>query len=147
MTRAVTEETVKALYPGYSDGYSWCFHDYQPIIGFIGNVAHQVDDKDYQGDSRILFKDGDRWGVLIFGWGSCSGCDVLQACDSPAEVVKVIEDMVRDTKWFESTAAALDWFENRDWEGSYSWYQEETKRFVTEAKDILRAALTERRAA
>ncbi|OYW67158.1 MAG: hypothetical protein B7Z40_08680, partial [Bosea sp. 12-68-7] len=105
------------------------------------------DDKDYQGDSRILFKDGDRWGVLIFGWGSCSGCDVLQACDSPAEVVKVIEDMVRDTKWFESTAAALDWFENRDWEGSYSWYQEETKRFVTEAKDILRAALTERRAA
>ena len=50
------------------------FGDYQPLLeSFEYDILLQIDDNDYQGDSRLLFKDGDRFGILTFGWGSCSG--------------------------------------------------------------------------
>ena len=66
------------------------FCDYRPMIDSFGyEILLQVDDKDYQGDSRLLFRDVSRYGILIFGWGSCSGCDSLQACESLEDVEKL----------------------------------------------------------
>ena len=33
----------------------------------------------YQGDEVVLVKKDDKYGILIFGYGSCTGCDALQA--------------------------------------------------------------------
>ena len=69
---------VKELYKDES----WGWYDYQPMLNAFGKVAIQVDDDAYQGDSRLLYDENGKIGVLIFGWGSCSGCDALQACGS-----------------------------------------------------------------
>ncbi len=49
---------------------------------------------DYQGDLFSLFKDGSKYGYLVFGYGSCSGCDTLEAVqmDEGYEGIKTLRD-------------------------------------------------------
>ena len=107
------------------------------MLAEIGEIVLQVDDNDYQGDTRVLYKDGDRYGHLCFGWGSCSGCDALQACDNLQEVQKLFESLVTQVKWFDSKTDALAWFKGHDWEGDYSWHTEEQKEYLQKAITIL----------
>ena len=103
--------------------------DYQAIIEAMGEVLIQVDDSDYQGDTRVLLK-GDRgYGFLIFGWGSCTGCDALQGCSSWDEVQDLADDLESDVKWFDSLDALKAWWTMKD--HALEWYgsQKETKDF------------------
>jgi len=130
------EQRAKQLYP--DQGQEEPFYgpgDYQPIVNSFGEIALQVDDDDYQGDSRILYKRGDDFGLLIFGWGSCSGCDALQACNTFKEIGELIEGLERDIIW-KSKADMLVFFKTRDWEGQFSW-GEETKQFVEKVIALL----------
>jgi hypothetical protein len=128
---------IKELYP--QDGGYFCESSYQPILEDFGNILLQVDDADYQGDSRVLYQDGERYGYLNFGWGSCSGCDALQSCQSLEQIDELRNGLNRDIQWFDSREEALRFFEGRDWEVQYSWHAEETKEFVERAKALLRA--------
>jgi hypothetical protein len=112
-------------------------YDYQPILNSFGEILLQVDDKDYQGDSRILYRGIDKIGYLQFGWGSCSGCDELQACKSVADVQNLIGWLEKEVKWFDSAKEALDWFEKHDWMGDYSYHRTEQSEFVEKSKAIL----------
>lgn len=105
--------------------------DYQPIIDEIGNVLIQVDDNDYQGDSRVLYEKDGKYGFLIFGWGSCSGCDSLQACNNTNDIQELINELVNDVKWFDSLEELQKYFSEKDWELEYSWHADETKDFIT----------------
>lgn len=112
--------------------------DYTPLLESIGHeIVHREDQDDYQGDSWLIFRDGQRWGYLEFGWGSCSGCDALQGCDTMAEIAELRMNLVNKTKWFKTAADALAWFKSHNWETDYSWCQEELRRFVKDATDIL----------
>lgn len=121
------------LYPNqYNETSKYNFgpYDYQPIIENFGDILIQVDDRSYSGDTRVLLKGSMGYGVLIFGWGSCSGCDSLQACSSYDEIDELITDIYNDIIWFSTLDSCKVWAENRDWELQYSWHQEETKEFV-----------------
>lgn len=133
-------KTAKELYPDAisKDGYFWGAYNYQPIIENLGHIAVQVDDDDYQGDTRILYHNGGNIGYLNFGWGSCSGCDALQSCDSYEEIQELMDSLCSDVKWFGSKLDALEYFENKDWELEYSWHANEQKRFIEEVKQYLR---------
>jgi hypothetical protein len=74
--------------------------DYEPLIESLGNVVLMKEDDDYQGDSHVLYK-GHRgtWGYLNFGWGSCSGCDALQACMSMAEIEELRDSLLNNIRW------------------------------------------------
>ena len=112
--------------------------DYGPLLESMGwTILLKVDDKDYQGDSRILFRDGNRYGFLIFGWGSCSGCDSLQACDTFEEAEQLRNRLVHDTEWYDSKENCLRRINTKDWELDYSWHAEETKEFIAKAKALL----------
>lgn len=129
--KAVTE-----LYPGYKGGYGLC--DYQPIIDACGDVLLQVDDSDYQGDTRALLRDAaGRYGHLQFGWGSCSGCDALQWCSTVADVQLLADAIESEVRWFDTAAEALAYFEGHDWQGDYSWRRDEQRKFVAQAVAIL----------
>lgn len=121
------EIDVKYLYTDEYRGWS----NYQPMLDAFGEIAIQVDDKDYQGDSRLLYDENGKIGVLIFGWGSCSGCDALQACNSLEEVQKLCNSLQADIKWFDDKKQVLEYFTNHDWCGDYSWHQAETKEFIS----------------
>lgn len=125
----------KELYP---DDDRW-FSDYQPIIDYLGYVLLQVDDGNYQGDSRILYFSEGKFGYLQFGWGSCSGCDQLQACDNYADVDKLILELKKAIRWFKDKEECQRYFETHDWEGDYSWNSEEQREFIERTKKILNA--------
>ncbi len=109
------------------------------MVDEIGKVLFQKDDDDYQGDTRVLFEKDGKYGYLIFGWGSCSGCDSLQACNNIGEVQSLLDGMVNDTKWFDSLDEIKAYFTGKDWELEYSYHHDETKEFVQKVIDYIPA--------
>lgn len=97
---------IKRLYP---DNYYW---DYQPLLNLLGEIVIQEDEEGYQGDSFILYKKDDQYGYLNFGWGSCSGCDALQACTSIEEVHSLAETLNSDIHWG-SLDTVIDYINSR----------------------------------
>jgi hypothetical protein len=100
-------EKAQALFPNCQKA-KWfdAPSNYSPIINSFGQVLVQVDEDDYSGDTfALLSKDG-QTGFLVFGWGSCSGCDALQRCESYKELGELIENLESGIKWFDSLAEA-----------------------------------------
>ena len=124
---------IEEVYPdAIDDDHSfWGVSNYLPLLKSLGyEIAIRVDDDDYQGDSRLLFKDDASYGLLIFGWGSCSGCDALQACDSYEEIEYLRQELLNEIHWEPTGKEMSAWIENKDWELEYSWHVSGTKTFV-----------------
>jgi hypothetical protein len=123
---------VRELYKDTDQKYYFSVYDYQPMIDAFGKVAIQVEDNDYQGDTRVLYDNDGKIGFLVFGWGSCSGCDALQACSNYDEVQELCDELQNKIQWFASKEEALAWAKEKDWEIEFYWHEEETKEFVRE---------------
>lgn len=125
MTEPMTDNRytnlAKSLYPDARGPW-----DYGPLLATFGEILVKIDDDDYQGDSRILYRNGSRYGVLVFGWGSCSGCDSLQACGTHGEIGQLIKRLGSDVKWFESLEDAKRYVAD-DASRSLSYYFHEQK--------------------
>ena len=124
---------IEEVYPeAISDtGIFWGESNYIPLLESLGyEISIRIDDDDYQGDSRLLFQDAASYGLLIFGWGSCSGCDALQACDSYEEMESLRQKLSNEIHWEPTGKAMSAWIENKDWELEYSWHTARTKTFV-----------------
>lgn len=135
---------IKEVYPNLEieDEFGYNYFDresdYTPLLESFGyEILLKVDDEGYQGDSRLIFKDGDRYGLLIFGWGSCSGCDALRACESYDEIDKLRHELLNDIRWFNSAKEILDYITHHDWTLEFCWYSDEFKMFIRKAKKIL----------
>jgi hypothetical protein len=129
---------IREVYPDAGEDGYFSVGDYNPLLESLGyKIILQVDDNDYQGDSRLLLKDGDRYGWLQFGWGSCSGCDALQSCNNYEEVDKLRTGLANGIKWFDSKAEALEFFRAHDWEGDYSWNTSTQADFVSKSISLL----------
>lgn len=86
---------------------------YDEIIKPWGlTVLHEWDQDDYQGSSVVIFQKGRRYGFLEYSWGSCSGCDSLEAACGDKGAIAELSDSLKDSiKWFnnrESLVAHLD---------------------------------------
>lgn len=102
-------KTAKEL---YEDKEYW--YDYQPMLEEFGEILVQVDEDNYQGDSYLLYKKDNQYGFLVFGWGSCSGCDALQACNNIDEVQELMDQLYNDIKWFDSLEEVKEYLSNVD---------------------------------
>ena len=135
---------IREVYPTTKHSYGeyfWGPSDYTPLLESMGYpIVLRVDDDDYSGDSRLLFKDGDQYGMLLFGWGSCSGCDALQACGNYREIEELRERLLKIIHWG-SAQELLDYIEHKDWEVEWSYHTKETRDFVAKAKEILKKAI------
>ena len=80
---------------------------------------------DYEGDTYLLFKDGDRIGWLVVGWGSCSGCDALEDCSSPADYDELYRTLHGNIRWHDGVQEVLAWSEAKDWD--LEWYSGQAK--------------------
>jgi hypothetical protein len=87
-----------------------CWHtsfSYRDLIDF-GSIVLEASDSDYQGDTLMLLQYGTEYGVLLFGWGSCSGCDALQGCESFEEVAKLRNDLLSQVQWSDSLEGVVE---------------------------------------
>lgn len=108
----------------------------------------EVTDQNYQGDTRLLLKKGDRYGYLCFGWGSCSGCDALEAIDGykytgngyeylvTAEHYELRDQLYNQIVWKDSREEMLAYFKEKDWSLDYQY----DKKFVDESIQHLEGA-------
>lgn len=122
-------ERVGRLY-GVHGEWDYCYSSYGQMLDDFGTILVQVDDDDYQGDSRVLYRKDDKYGFLIFGWGSCSGCDSLQACNSQQEVAELMESLESSIKWCDTLDELVDYLHSDDRSLNYYAQCDEWKEFV-----------------
>lgn len=115
---------------------SWGWWDYQPMLNEFGNIILQKDEQDYQGDSFLIYEKDDKYGYLTFGWGSCSGCDALQGCNSISEVQELMDRLYSSIEWFDSLDVLKEYFEETDWTLQYQYSIPEFKEFLIEVKNL-----------
>jgi hypothetical protein len=105
--------------------YSGC--EYQSVIKlFVDFIVINCEDDDYQGTSLLIIKNNEKYGFLSFGWGSCSGCDALKACETEQDVFQLATELKNSIRYFDSTDELKSFIKNHDWETDL-WVQEETK--------------------
>jgi hypothetical protein len=126
-------------------GDDWYLCDYQPMLNEFGEIILQRDEENYQGDSFLIYKDGDRYGYLNFGWGSCSGCDALQACSNIKQVQELMDELYSMIQWFDSIHELKSYFVNKDWSIDYQWGISEFREFVKEVALLREDTPSERR--
>lgn len=129
-------KTIQEVYPGLRPGWAFGPYDYAPLLESLGTAVVRVDQEDYQGDSWVLFRDGDSFGYLQFGWGSCSGCDALQACGSYEELEELRRQLAASIRWGtrEELVAYL-----RTIDPAVSYAPKELSMFLAEALSALEA--------
>lgn len=114
---------------------SW-YTSYSPMLEEFGEIIIRVDVDDYQGDSYLIYKDGNRYGYLCFGWGSCSGCDALQRCCSIIEVQELMDKLYNDIKWFDSKDSLKEYFNKKDWSLEWCWHYSEFRDFLGKVEEF-----------
>jgi hypothetical protein len=130
---------MKDLRELFPDGSSDRNLSYESLVASIGVEVLLVEsDNGWQGDSYLIVRDGDRYGYLTFGWGSCSGCDALQACYSYEDLEALRDDLARGIHWEDDCAGLLRYVRERDWSTDYGWSWRDTlKEFVPHATALL----------
>jgi hypothetical protein len=118
------------------------FRNYEMIVdSFELGILIEVEDDDYQGDSFFLLRDHEKYGILIFGWGSCSGCDPLdEICDSfkgskfIEEMTKFRDDMYDSIVW-RSREEIVEYISEKNF--NFEWYghSEGGRKFIKELKN------------
>lgn len=123
---------------------SW-FHapSYQELVDSMEyREMLAVHDDDYQGDSYYLLQDEGRFGVLVFGWGSCSGCDALEGAESVAEVIELRDGLVSSIDWFDSRDELVAWLSSEDRDGQFWMYRSEGRDFLAQALHLVGADIS-----
>ena len=89
----------------------------QLMESFDFEILLNVEQEDYQGDSLVLFKNKNtnEIGFLKFGWGSCSGCDALQGCESQQDLDDLQKELYDGIIWYENFLLFKNYFFNKDW--------------------------------
>lgn len=113
-------------YGGHSTEWFDVCASYEELIELDGvTIEFSVQEGSYQGDQYCVVRHPERgWGFVCFGYGSCSGCDALQGCCSVEQIKELAEDIHNDIEWYETKEKLVEWFQNRDWAGTYHYYGE-----------------------
>lgn len=135
---------AKDVYPDWTEGDGPS--SYTPIYEHLGEVLLDVALGTYQGSTMLLLKKGGLYAYHTFGWGSCSGCDVLQACDTWKDLQELVDHVVLEveSKW-KTAEEVLLFLDSHDWEVDHTFMTDEqdARGFLKDAKEILQEALGE----
>jgi hypothetical protein len=100
-------ERAKNRY-GTDDGDTYWHSSYEEIVRDFGcEVPGWETLGSYQGDHLVLLRDGERWGFTVIGYGSCSGCDALEAAGENVREVQALADGIFDGIHWEPSAEAM----------------------------------------
>lgn len=131
---------------------SWITSNYGPsyedIVDSWGFEVMSIDQTgSYQGDYEVLLRDTDgKFGILVFGYGSCSGCDALEAAswschgdeDDWSEVEALRDSLLEGIEWFVSDEDALAWL-TTEADGNDWWrYDDEVQDVFTRYAELIR---------
>lgn len=120
---------VREYDSGHSDfGSLTPYVEYEDLFTVSGMTI--LDSKyigDYQGDLVLILrspegKEVPSLGISLFGYGSCSGCDALQAAMYNEEQMESLrESLLSDVDWFSSAQEALDFLGSEEFRGRWQY--------------------------
>jgi len=145
--RAEPLASIEQVYPDLqSSDHFYAPTDYGPLLESLGyEVLLRGDDTDYRGDSRILFEGaGSELGLLQFGWGSCSGCDALQGCQSYEELDELRSE-IRERIMWRSPEQLIEWCDSPARRTDYDAQKPEKQAFIVELRSRLERIVELRR--
>ncbi len=123
------EEGFDANDPFYS-GYA-C--EYDNIVAEFGETIIYKIHESYSGDMWYLLNINGKLAYLNLSYGSCSGCDALQGCNSLKDLTDLIIEIYNSMVKFETLQEAKEYFEAEARQFDASWYYDENKDFIKEA--------------
>lgn len=113
----------------------WLDNDYPSYETIVDSWEYEVlafeTTGSYQGDHEVLLLDsGGRYGFLMIGYGSCSGCDLLEAIiphsytetQDWTEVDTFRNDLTGEIQWFDTAEDALTFLRSKIQGDVNSWY-------------------------
>jgi hypothetical protein len=137
-------KTAKEIFGEFDEGDYCPFYNYSPIIDSFGKVLLQVNEANYQGDSWVIYEaEEDKIAYLNFGWGSCPGCDALQACNTYEDLDNLIKRLYDSIQIFTKEEFKEFILNKEARKGSYSWSSEDFKKFIKQATELLRTEMPE----
>lgn len=94
---------------------------YDAIVQSFGTIICEAHTQDWQGDSLYALKDlaASTYGFLCFGWGSCSGCDALEACNTAEDLQELMDDLLSSIIPFDDKESLCTFLKEHDWEGDF----------------------------
>lgn len=111
---------------------------YSDMATSFGDVLVEVEENDYQGCTWILLRGkDDRFGYLVYSWGSCSGCDDLQGCSGNADLEELHTRLWDSIKWDAGLVEVLEVIRadvEEDAEDEWMRHRDDGKRFLEECK-------------
>ena len=131
--KSLKELGIKA----FNEKYKYVECSYTTITASFGyELLVSESTESWDGDTLEVLKDGDKYGLLIYGWGSCSICDALESCKSLEEVEELREDLHNSIIWYDSKGKLLKYIADKDWEGNFI-DDELVQRFIKGTKAVL----------
>jgi hypothetical protein len=110
----------------------WPSYDYDELVRTFATITESKTFGSYQGDiAYLLTNEKGEVGWLVVGYGSCSGCDALEAATSSyagggfEEVRKLRDELERDAEWFPDLPALREWVKQRTTESDWYWTETE----------------------
>jgi len=100
------------------DEYGWISVGYDDLVESFAEIVDSTDCGSYRGDLVFALRsETGEPGILVCGYGSCSGCDALQACgDNPNAITALRNSIAEDVVWGKHN------IENHDWAGEWVLY-------------------------
>ncbi|GAA2322029.1 hypothetical protein GCM10010149_88930 [Nonomuraea roseoviolacea subsp. roseoviolacea] len=127
------------------------YYSYDDLVASMDvEVVHEGHEQNYQGDSHYIVREDGRCGYMTFGWGSCGGCDALQACmdygsdeSTLRSVTELRDEIYNQIHWEETPAKLFAYMADKDWRLDWRYHAQDFRVFLAEAltklSDVARA--------
>jgi len=94
---------------------------------------------DYQGDAQYILRNPKgEYGLLTFGYGSCSGCDAFEGCSNLLEYSELRDSLNNQILWYRTATELYEFIRNRDWETQAVYHTYLGKDFVVESLEYIK---------
>lgn len=130
---------VRKVFPNaFEDGWGGPYVGYDDLYKQFGTPLVDVDIGTYQGDTLVVLEKEGKYGYLVFGWGSCSYCDILQSCENFDDLQNLSDHLETSIKWFDSKEELKAWVNKHDWEGEWFSYSDrgEVSDFINQVNSL-----------
>ena len=81
------------------EDYFYASESYSDLVASAGTIIKEWEIGSWSGDLVYLLKNGNKFGFIVLGYGSCTVCDDLQACANQKDVDELKASIVKNIFW------------------------------------------------
>ena len=94
------EIDAKIIYDSLLERYMPNMSYESMVSSFCESIIYSAVCGEYQGDEIYIITKAGMYGLSVVGFGSCSGCDALLACDTVDDLKELRRAIKDDVRWF-----------------------------------------------